>query len=277
MLRWIGRFTCFSAAHAGAIARPDYGPCTTIYNRFNRWAKRGRWKAIFEALARCGKDGVTLSIDSTSIKAHLTQLDCCQSLAPARRFGKLSKARLRLGSQIMRCFFFLTAVALAVMCNSVSAQSTQPYAGFEQRPIKALSSQQIDDLRTGRGMGLALAAELNGYPGPRHVLELAHPLNLSSDQRAQVQHLFDAMEREAAPLGTKLIEQESELDQLFSARVVTPETLKAAIDAISLTQARLRESHLKYHLRTAAVLDQNQMQQYAELRGYRKPEHHHHQ
>src|SRR6266513_6472051 len=49
---------------------PDYGPYTTIYNRFNRWAKRGHWQAIFEALARCGKAGVTLSIDSTSIKAH---------------------------------------------------------------------------------------------------------------------------------------------------------------------------------------------------------------
>src|SRR5947208_5329449 len=49
---------------------PDYGPYTTIYNRFNRWSKRGHWQAIFEALARCGKDGVTLSIDSTSIKAH---------------------------------------------------------------------------------------------------------------------------------------------------------------------------------------------------------------
>jgi transposase len=47
----------------------DYSPCTTIYNRFNRWAKRERWQVIFEALARCGKDGVTLSIDSTSIKA----------------------------------------------------------------------------------------------------------------------------------------------------------------------------------------------------------------
>ena len=47
-----------------------YGPYTTIYNRFNRWAKRGRWQAIFEALAKCGKDSVTLSIDSTSIKAH---------------------------------------------------------------------------------------------------------------------------------------------------------------------------------------------------------------
>lgn len=49
---------------------PDYGPYTTIYNRFNRWAKRGHSQAIFEALARCGKDGVTLSIDSSSIKAH---------------------------------------------------------------------------------------------------------------------------------------------------------------------------------------------------------------
>jgi len=49
---------------------PEYGPYTTIYNRFNRWAKRGRWQAIFEALANCGKASVTLSIDSTSIKAH---------------------------------------------------------------------------------------------------------------------------------------------------------------------------------------------------------------
>src|SRR6516225_3926614 len=49
---------------------PDHGPCTTIYNRFNRLAKRGRWQAIFGALARCGEDGVTLCIGSTAIKAH---------------------------------------------------------------------------------------------------------------------------------------------------------------------------------------------------------------
>jgi len=47
-----------------------YGPHTPIYNRFNRWAKRGRWCAIFEALAKPGKDAVALSLDSTSIKAH---------------------------------------------------------------------------------------------------------------------------------------------------------------------------------------------------------------
>ena len=49
---------------------PEYGPYTTIYNRFNRWAKRGRWQAIFEALAKLGKNSVALSLDSTSIKAH---------------------------------------------------------------------------------------------------------------------------------------------------------------------------------------------------------------
>jgi transposase len=48
----------------------EYGPYTTIYNRFNRWSKRGRWRSIFEALAKLGKDAVALSLDSTSIKAH---------------------------------------------------------------------------------------------------------------------------------------------------------------------------------------------------------------
>src|SRR5256885_6759518 len=58
-----------------------------------------------------------------------------------------------------------------------------PYAGLENRATKALSEQQLVDLRAGRGMGLALAAELNGYPGPLHVLELGEQLMLSAEQR----------------------------------------------------------------------------------------------
>src|SRR3954454_2809729 len=123
----------------------------------------------------------------------------------------------------------LLAAALIVSCNAASAQSGQPYAGLEQRPIKALSQQQADDLRTGRGMGLALAAELNGYPGPSHVLELGNRLDLTADQRIQVQRLFDAMKQEAVPLGNKLLEQETELDRLFFTRAVTSESLKAAL------------------------------------------------
>ena len=116
----------------------------------------------------------------------------------------------------MRCLFLL-ATAFLVGCNGANAQSSQPYAGLQQRPVKALSHQQIDDLQAGRGMGLALAAELNGYPGPSHVLELGDRLALSADQRSQIQLLFDAMKQEALPLGKKLVEQEKELDRLSRA------------------------------------------------------------
>ena len=58
------------------------------------------------------------------------------------------------------------------MISKTVAQSSRPYAGMQARAIKALSAEQIADLKAGRGLSLALAAELNGYPGPRHVLEL---------------------------------------------------------------------------------------------------------
>src|SRR5690349_20196195 len=100
----------------------------------------------------------------------------------------------------------IAAVAtFALTMGTGLAQTTQPYAGFQHRSIKALSDQQMADLRAGRGMGLALAAELNGYPGPLHVLDLADALSLSSQQRARVRQLYDAMKAETIPLGEMLI------------------------------------------------------------------------
>jgi Spy/CpxP family protein refolding chaperone len=168
-------------------------------------------------------------------------------------------------------------IASIVFVTSVHAQT--PYAGMQTRSIKALSDQQIADLNAGRGMGLALAAELNGYPGPSHVLELADKLDLSADQRASMQRLFDAMKTEAMPLGAKLIEQEAELDRQFASRIVTPESLKASTAAVAATQGMLRETHLKYHLLTGSILTPAQMAKYAELRGYGSgahKRHHHH-
>ena len=68
-------------------------------------------------------------------------------------------------------------------------------------------------------MSLALAAELNGYPGPRHVLELGEQLGLTDRQRVDVQRLFDQMTAEVVPIGEKLISQEAELNRLFARRV----------------------------------------------------------
>jgi Spy/CpxP family protein refolding chaperone len=169
-------------------------------------------------------------------------------------------------------------ISAALLLISAAANAQTPYAGMQARPIKALSEQQVADLGAGRGMGLALAAELNGYPGPFHVLELADKLDLTAEQRASVQGLFDSMKAEAVPLGSKLIEQEADLDRQFAGHTVTPDSLKASTAAVAATQGALRETHLKYHLSVAALLSPGQMQRYAELRGYggQAPATHHH-
>jgi len=80
----------------------------------------------------------------------------------------------------MKPILCLAIVGLFGLTYAIAQESARsPYAGFEQRPIKALSTQQIADLRAGREMSLALAAELNGFPGPLHVLELARGLDLT--------------------------------------------------------------------------------------------------
>lgn len=165
------------------------------------------------------------------------------------------------------------ASALALASQIAVAQTPQPYAGLEARPIKALSERQISDLKAGRGMGFALAAELNGYPGPIHVLELGKSLQLSESQRAAVEKLFAAMKAEAIPLGEKLIDQERDLDRQFANGMVTEAGLATATRAIGLTQASLRAAHLKYHLATVKVLTPDQVRGYAELRGYRSATH----
>jgi Spy/CpxP family protein refolding chaperone len=162
----------------------------------------------------------------------------------------------------------LACLAVALAPALCLAQSATPYAGLEKRPIKALSEQQIRDLRAGLGMSLALAAELNGYPGPRHSLELAGELQLSDAQRARIEALFGAMTAESIAIGERLIGQEAELDGLFARRTATVESIAAATQAIGLTQAELRATHLKYHLLTVELLTPAQARRYDELRGY---------
>jgi hypothetical protein len=168
-----------------------------------------------------------------------------------------------------RCIAAL-AILLAVPAAAQDHQhGHRPYAGMQQRGVKALSEQQIADLRTGKGMGLALAAELNGYPGPMHVLELANRLDLSLAQRQRLQSLYEAMKAEAVAAGEQLIESERILDQEFASKRMTPERLTLLTGQIGERQGVLRAVHLKYHLATAELLSPDQQQRYAELRGYR--------
>jgi Spy/CpxP family protein refolding chaperone len=162
------------------------------------------------------------------------------------------------------------AVAALLLPHIAWAQAHQPYAGMEARGIKALSDQQIADLKAGRGMGLALAAELNGYPGPVHVLELADRLELSAAQRQRVDELFHAMKAETTTLGETLIAAEANLDRQFAIRTITQAALADAVRNAALAQGNLRAAHLKYHLVAIEVLTPEQVKRYSELRGYGK-------
>jgi Spy/CpxP family protein refolding chaperone len=150
------------------------------------------------------------------------------------------------------------------------AAGVSPYAGIQERPIKALSEQQIADLRAGRGMGFALAAELNGYPGPLHVIELADSLRLTPEQRARLEALHRSMKGETAVLGKRLIQQEADLDRLFASRTVTSASLLAATSTIGATQVALRKVHLRFHLATIEVLTPEQVAHHNEARGYNR-------
>jgi transposase len=53
-------------------ALPDeYGPRTTVFNRFNRWSKRGLWQELFVAVAACGDPPAQAVADSTAVRAPL--------------------------------------------------------------------------------------------------------------------------------------------------------------------------------------------------------------
>ena len=126
----------------------------------------------------------------------------------------------------------------------------------------------MDDLRAGRGWGLALPAELNGVPGPAHLLELKDQLGLSPDQVGQIQSIFAAMQTDAKAAGERFIATEAAIEAAFRDGSMTSERLRALIEASAAARAELRFVHLSRHLETPSLLSEDQISRYNELRGY---------
>ena len=166
---------------------------------------------------------------------------------------------------MLRNALFCAAALLAALGN---AYSQSPYVGQESREIKALSSQEVSDLLDGKGMGLAKAAELNGYPGPMHVLELAAQLQLTADQKSKTEALFKKVKTRAVDIGRQLVEEEQALDRQFSSKSITPAPLQSSLERIGKLQAELRRVHLETHLEQTALLSDTQIAAYSKLRGY---------
>jgi len=158
-----------------------------------------------------------------------------------------------------------------IFSEQVFAQSqTSPYTGQQQREIKALSAADIKMYLEGHGMGLAKAAELNHYPGPRHVLDSATALKLSHEQFTRTQQIFDTMHNSAVTLGKRIVEKEKQLDSLYATQKISETQLRTVVGAIAKLQGELRVVHLNAHLEMKKILTPVQTAKYDELRGYGK-------
>ncbi|MCF8231994.1 MAG: hypothetical protein K9J27_07375 [Bacteroidales bacterium] len=174
---------------------------------------------------------------------------------------------------MIRELTLLAALALSFGMSTLAQSSF--YAGQEERKIKALSSSETEGYLNGAGMGFAKAAELNHYPGPKHVLDLSEKLSLSREQEEKTQKLYDAMKQEAVTLGKKLITKEKHLDRLFAREKITDPVLDSLLTEIGSIRAKIRHVHMRTHLKQKKILTPQQVNRYDSLRGYESGKTHH--
>ncbi len=170
----------------------------------------------------------------------------------------------------------LVLAALMTACGGQSTPSVEqnvtptpsPYRELLDSELRGMDDKTIEDYLTGKGLGLALPAELNGYPGPRHVMDLASDLELTSEQEADIQALFAKMEPQAIALGEEILAAEAALEEAFRTKTIDETGLAAQLQAIAALDAQLRFVHLSTHLATIKILSPHQVTRYNALRGY---------
>jgi len=167
--------------------------------------------------------------------------------------------------KIFLCWFLLTSF---VLLADEKESHKSDYTDEVDRVIKSLSANDIKDLTLGNGMGLAKAAELNGYPGPKHVLEMQEELLLEKEQLTSIKLIFEEMKSQARSQGKIFISLEKSLNDHFSNATITNDTLESTLKNISEAKNNLRYIHLSAHIKTTEILSKNQIKKYNQLRGY---------
>ncbi|MEA2800996.1 MAG: hypothetical protein QOE49_1091 [Rhodospirillaceae bacterium] len=162
----------------------------------------------------------------------------------------------------------IAALGAALLTAATAHAQSQPYAAFGDRPIKALSADDVAGLRAGRGMAMALPAELDRYPGPLHVLEHAVALDLTPEQKELLTLQVETKRTAASALGEQIIARESELDAHFRSGAADAGTIDRITSEIAALYGQLRAVHLRTHLATRASLTEAQRAMYQTLRGY---------
>jgi Spy/CpxP family protein refolding chaperone len=175
---------------------------------------------------------------------------------------------------IVICIAFSVVIGrnLIVQAQTDVTATPSPYGTLLDTEIRGMSPDTIEAYRLGSGNGIALPAELNGYPGPRHVLDLADELNLTDYQREQTQALYDEMQPEAVRIGEAILAGEAALELAFRDQTIDEASLEIQLADLGALEAELRFVHLRTHLAMLDILTPEQIEQYNVLRGYQASE-----
>jgi hypothetical protein len=169
---------------------------------------------------------------------------------------------------------FKTLVAVLSVAGAVTASAQAPPVPSPRdtstATIRGLTPREVEDLREGHGMGLARAAEENGYPGPRHLLDFAAAgaLELAPDQVVALTELYATTSAQARGLGTRVLDEEQALEAAFRAGTIGERDLATRLSRLGALQAELRGVHLRAHLAARALLTAAQVERYDRLRGH---------
>jgi hypothetical protein len=140
-------------------------------------------------------------------------------------------------------------------------------AAREGTGIPALSEAQAASYLDGEAMWLANVAELNHYPSPRRVLELAEALELEEGQRRATTMLHEETRREAIRLGGELVALEQRLNRIFAWNQATADNIAKLVLDIGTLKAQFRLTHLVASIRQKPLLMEEQVRRYDELQG----------
>ncbi len=160
---------------------------------------------------------------------------------------------------------------LGLLCGTAAAQQDHQQHMKAQAAPQAMAEHHAyldaerEAIERGEGFGMALAADKNGYPGPKHVLDMKKELKLTPAQETAIQKLMAQMKEKALAKGKDVLAAEKRLEELF-AQGKSEDELREETYRVASLRAELRWVHLSAHLAARKILTAEQIVSYQKLR-----------
>ena len=167
---------------------------------------------------------------------------------------------------------------MKTLCGGILLLLALPVAAQHEQHMKSPSStpqamaqhhafleSEREAIERGEGFGMALAADKNGYPGPKHVLEMKKELKLTPAQEGAMEKLMAEMKSTALAKGKDVLLAEKRLEELF-AQGKSEDELREETYRVASLRAELRWVHLATHLASKKILTAQQIAAYQRMR-----------